>query len=56
MQVAEPYIADALSLGVHDLFGDNSRLFITGTRTLQRIKAEGFNLIEGEYRHGALLD
>jgi hypothetical protein len=56
VQVAEPHIADALGLGVHDLFGDDSRLFVAGTRTLQRIKAEGFNLIEGEYRHGGLLD
>jgi hypothetical protein len=56
VQVAKPDIANALGLCVHDLFGDDSRLFVAGTRSLQRIKAEGFNLIEGEYGHDGLLD
>ena len=56
MKVAKPHIADALGLGVHDLLGDDGRLFVAGAGTLQCISAKGFNLIEGEYRHGGLLD
>ena len=56
MQVAEPHIANALGLCIHDLLGNDGRLFVTGTGPLQRISAKRFNLIEGEYRHGGLLD
>jgi len=55
MQVAESYIADALGLGVHDLLGDDRRLFVAGAGAFQRISAKGFDLVEGEYRHGGLL-
>ena len=45
---------DALSLGVHDLLGKDSRLIVAGTGKLQGVNAKRFNLIEGEYRHRRL--
>ena len=48
VQVTEPHIADTLGLGVHNFLDDDRRLFVAGTRSLQRVSAKRFNLIEGE--------
>ena len=39
VQIAEPHIADPLGLGVHDLLGDDRRLFVAGAGAFQRISA-----------------
>ncbi|GIS24726.1 MAG: hypothetical protein CM15mP125_4130 [Gammaproteobacteria bacterium] len=43
VQVAEPHIADALGLGVHDLLGNDGRLFVLA-RALSASAQRDFNL------------
>jgi hypothetical protein len=40
VQIAKANVANSLSLGVHNLFGNDRGLHITGARARQRVHAE----------------